>query len=173
MPRGIYPRKNPSPYMKKELAKLKKTKKPKKAKELSKVERALRARKAKRKAIKKETTRFQPVDRAGRPLKKRVAVPRSIPATAELAEASMEFHTMVVHNTKINPKHYVGNDGSQVIDTIENFNLQHNMYRGQAIQYMFRAGRKDTESVVEDLLKAIWFIKREIAHLGNDSTLPS
>ena len=122
---------------------------------------------------KKSTTPFQPVDRAGRPLRvtktatgtvtagfgkfpkrkksKKVTWPRAAPAEA--------LHA------KINPSHYVGDSGQQVIDVLEDFNLVNNMYRGQAIQYLFRAGNKPGEDVILDLEKARWFIQREIVRL--------
>lgn len=61
------------------------------------------------------------------------------------------------------PPHYTGfSNGAEVIDIIEN--LPHN--RGAAIKYLARAGSKDPEKLLEDLRKAEWYVKREIARLG-------
>ena len=64
------------------------------------------------------------------------------------------------------PKHYT--DGKiEVIDFIEDKNL--NFHKGNAIKYITRAGKKDPTKEVEDLQKAIWYLKREIQRLQNDS----
>ena len=76
----------------------------------------------------------------------------------------------ITTDRKVDPPHYVGNDGSEVIDMLENFNIQHNMYRGQALQYMIRAGRKPGEKITDDLKKAIWYINRELAYLESKSS---
>ena len=60
------------------------------------------------------------------------------------------------------PSHY--NTGSiEVIDAIESWQL--NFSRGNAIKYIARAGRKDGETEIDDLRKAIWYIQREIERL--------
>jgi hypothetical protein len=62
------------------------------------------------------------------------------------------------------PKHYV-TDPSGIepiqITRHRNFNI------GNAIKYLWRNGLKDEASQVEDLEKAIWYIKDEIARLKN------
>ena len=61
------------------------------------------------------------------------------------------------------PKHYTGfSHGAEVIDITENLNFN----RGNAIKYLARAGRKDSASVLEDLMKAEWYVKREIIRLS-------
>lgn len=69
----------------------------------------------------------------------------------------------------INPSHYAGfTGGSQPIDIAEclTFNT------GSALKYLARAGRidgnakGDREKVIEDLMKAEWYIQREIKRLG-------
>ena len=82
---------------------------------------------------------------------------------------------------KVNhPKHY--NKGKiEVIDFIEDQQL--NFHRGTAVKYIVRAGDKEPdvgqtleEKEIEDLKKALWYIKREIHLLevayarGVDST---
>ncbi len=88
---------------------------------------------------------------------------------AEKARASESpTHTRIANDAKVDPAHYAAasKSGQQVIDVLEDFGVVDNAYRFVALQYMFRAGRKDTENTVTDLLKAIWFINREIAHLA-------
>lgn len=42
---------------------------------------------------------------------------------------------------------------------------QYNFTIGNAIKYLWRAGKKDQAKHVEDLKKAIWYINREIERL--------
>lgn len=60
------------------------------------------------------------------------------------------------------PSHYT--DGKiEVITFIEDKNL--NYHRGNAIKYICRAGKKDSNKEVEDLQKAVWYLQREISRL--------
>lgn len=63
----------------------------------------------------------------------------------------------------INPSHYAapGITGVELIDFITHLNFP----RGNAIKYIFRAGRKDPSKEIEDLKKAQWLITREIERL--------
>jgi hypothetical protein len=64
-----------------------------------------------------------------------------------------------------NPKHYT--DGKiEVIDFIEDKGL--NFHKGNCIKYICRAGKKDQSKEIEDLEKALWYLKREINRLIND-----
>jgi hypothetical protein len=56
------------------------------------------------------------------------------------------------------PKHYVSSDGLEAIDVIESFDLNFNL--GNAVKYILRSGKKWNRE--EDLLKALWYINREI-----------
>lgn len=63
---------------------------------------------------------------------------------------------------KINhPSHY--NKGIEAIDYIETWEMNFNI--GNVIKYVTRAGYKDTETKVEDLSKAMWYLDREIKNL--------
>lgn len=62
-------------------------------------------------------------------------------------------------NTVNHPSHY--NSGKiEVIEAIEDWKL--GFHRGNAVKYIARAGRKDPSREIEDLQKAIWYLKREI-----------
>lgn len=67
----------------------------------------------------------------------------------------------------INPKHYRGmSNGAEVIDIAEN--LTYNA--GNALKYLARACRIDGDikgNPAEDLLKARWYINREIERTNN------
>lgn len=56
------------------------------------------------------------------------------------------------------PPHYDSGNGLEVLDVIEGFNL--GFHRGNVVKYILRAGKK--ESALEDLLKAEFYLKREI-----------
>jgi hypothetical protein len=65
-------------------------------------------------------------------------------------------------NSVNHPPHY--NAGKiEVIDAIEDWEL--NFSRGNAIKYIARAGRKSSDTEIQDLEKAIWYIQRELDRL--------
>lgn len=67
---------------------------------------------------------------------------------------------------KVNhPSHY--NSGKiEVIEFIEDQGL--GFHLGNAIKYISRAGKKNESLMIEDLEKAIWYLRRKIAlKLGN------
>lgn len=65
------------------------------------------------------------------------------------------------------PPHYSANpNGIECIDVVEHMNFN----RGNAVKYIWRAGAKDPSEEIQDLCKAIWYLKREverIEHGGN------
>lgn len=62
------------------------------------------------------------------------------------------------------PKHYGGKDNPyEAIKVIEAWNLGFNL--GNTIKYISRAGKKD--DLVQELEKALWYLKREIYNLEN------
>lgn len=60
------------------------------------------------------------------------------------------------------PKHYGGDDVYETIKVIEAWNL--GFHLGNAVKYISRAGKKGDRK--EDLLKAKWYIEREISRMG-------
>ena len=65
----------------------------------------------------------------------------------------------------INPRHYrIGK--IETVEYIEDKKLNYN--RGNAIKYITRAGLKNPDTCVEDLEKAVWYIKREISSLKRE-----
>ena len=64
------------------------------------------------------------------------------------------------------PAHYTYGK-IEVIDYIEDKEFSYNL--GNAIKYISRAGKKNPDTLIEDLNKAIWYIKREIKRLGGES----
>ena len=68
-----------------------------------------------------------------------------------------------IMNDPVNhPSHYT--DGKiECIDYIEDKHLGYHL--GNAIKYISRAGKKDPRKEIEDLEKAIWYIRRHIDNL--------
>lgn len=56
------------------------------------------------------------------------------------------------------PPHYKSKSGLEAIQVIEAFNLNFNL--GNAVKYILRCNKKGNK--IQDLDKAIWYLKREI-----------
>jgi len=63
-------------------------------------------------------------------------------------------------NDPVNPVHY---KGDYVMRIIEDFNLD--FLSGTVVKYMLRAGNKETDSELQDLKKAKWYLERKIRNL--------
>lgn len=59
------------------------------------------------------------------------------------------------------PAHYRKGSGFEAIDVIEAWELGFNL--GNAVKYISRAGIKSSDSDIQDLEKALWYINREIS----------
>jgi len=66
-----------------------------------------------------------------------------------------------VENMVNHPPHYTAYKGLEVIDLTEQMNFN----RGNAVKYIARAGLKSSDSELQDLKKAAWYINREIERL--------
>lgn len=65
------------------------------------------------------------------------------------------------------PKHYTSHpSGIECIQIAEH----HDFCIGNAIKYLWRAGIKTTDTEIQDLKKAIWYIERKIKLLQGDKT---
>ena len=72
-----------------------------------------------------------------------------------------------VSNDVEHPAYY--NTGNiEVIDFIEDQRL--GFHLGNAVKYICRAGRKDSDKEVQDLKKAVWYINRYINELQKGGT---
>jgi len=66
------------------------------------------------------------------------------------------------------PSHYGGADNTyEAIKVIEAWGL--GFCLGNTVKYISRAGKKDTDKVVQDLEKAKWYLEREILKLRGAS----
>lgn len=63
-----------------------------------------------------------------------------------------------MNDTINHPDHYLGEREIEPIVIIEDWDLDFSL--GNALKYIARAGRKDPSKTIEDLNKAIWYIKR-------------
>ena len=64
------------------------------------------------------------------------------------------------------PNHYGGKDNPyEAIKVIEAWDLGFNL--GNTVKYISRAGRKDKDKHIQDLEKALFYLKREIENLKN------
>ena len=63
---------------------------------------------------------------------------------------------------KTDPQHYQLDNGTQVIDLTETLDF----CSGNVVKYVARAGKKDGESRLDDLLKAAWYLDRLIDKAG-------
>ena len=73
------------------------------------------------------------------------------------------------------PNHYKSdNNKFEVIDIIEFFNL--NFHRGNVLKYLLRSGKKTEEGYeatakeIEDLEKAIWYLRREVKRIKESNS---
>lgn len=83
----------------------------------------------------------------------------------ELIEPQRKLNrVMPVIDSHINPSHYKTKAGTETIDIIEEFGLDFCL--GNAVKYITRAGKKDGNSIEQDLKKSIWYIERRIKQLN-------
>lgn len=64
------------------------------------------------------------------------------------------------------PQHYRADTGHEAIDVIEAWGL--GFCLGNTIKYISRAGRKDRDKEIQDLEKALWYLKRHIDRIKGD-----
>ena len=69
---------------------------------------------------------------------------------------------------KVNhPDHYK-EGGMEVIDVINAFShVRGSFALGNAIKYILRAGKKNPNTYIEDLMKAIWYLQNEVDFVEN------
>ena len=69
------------------------------------------------------------------------------------------------HDPVHHPAHYTTGN-IEVIEFIDDKDL--NFSLGNAVKYIVRAGKKDQNKTVEDLEKAVWYIRHEIERIGKN-----
>ena len=76
-------------------------------------------------------------------------------ANIEHLDSTQELPSIDLVN---HPPHYKSESGLESIDVIEAFDLGFNL--GNAVKYILRCNKKGNK--IQDLDKAIWYLKREI-----------
>lgn len=71
--------------------------------------------------------------------------------------------------TQINHPDYYNAGGIETADFIDAHGLNFN--KGNVIKYVVRAGKKQGENAVTALLKAQWYLSREIIRAGHEQEL--
>lgn len=72
---------------------------------------------------------------------------------------------MAKSNPVSHPSHYTGfSNGAEVIDITENIPAN----RAAIVQYVVRAGKKSARTEIQDLLKARWYLNREIERMKKE-----
>ena len=80
-----------------------------------------------------------------------------------MLELLVECVRLIMTQQSNHPEYYRSN-GFEVADFIEAFNLNFNL--GNVIKYVCRAGHKEGEDTISDLIKAQTYLLREISHIG-------
>lgn len=83
-----------------------------------------------------------------------------------VAELTRAADKLEAAETVDHPAHYHA-DTIEAIEVIEAWKLNFN--RGNALKYISRAGLKDPARELEDLNKALWYLRREIERLRRDT----
>jgi len=79
-------------------------------------------------------------------------------------KAAAKMERELEKETVEHPDHYNWIPGIECLDVVEHFNFN----LGNAIKYIWRAGRKDRESHIEDLKKACFYLTTEIARVQKE-----
>lgn len=74
----------------------------------------------------------------------------------------MKSESIIITENVAHPKHYISHPSGVECITIAQ---EHTFNIGNAIKYLWRAGIKDEETHIQDLEKAIQYIKFEIKRL--------
>lgn len=76
------------------------------------------------------------------------------------SKVKVEFSERVDH-----PEYYGGDESPyEAIKVIEAWDLDFNL--GNAVKYISRAGKKNPDTEVEDLEKALWYLQRSLGKLS-------
>jgi hypothetical protein len=66
------------------------------------------------------------------------------------------------------PNHYGGKENIyEVVKVCEAWGLDKDAYIFNVVKYVARAGKKDTDKELQDLEKALWYLKRRIERIKN------
>jgi hypothetical protein len=78
----------------------------------------------------------------------------------------MEEHIYEQNELVSHPKHYGGEENPyEVVKVAEAWGLDEDAYLFNVIKYIGRNGKKEGNPPVQDLEKALWYLKRRITNL--------
>jgi len=104
------------------------------------------------------------------PARKPMAQPLQMPRSLDDAVAQIAAEGFPMPRDPVNhPAHYKTAGGLESIDVIEAFDF--GFHLGNAFKYMARAGKKSADPI-EDLMKARWYLTREIERLEKAAHIP-
>lgn len=67
------------------------------------------------------------------------------------------------------PDHYGGAENVyEVVKVCEAWQLDEDAYLFNVVKYIARAGKKDQQTELEDLKKALWYLNRRVQKLENE-----
>ena len=72
-------------------------------------------------------------------------------------------HRAALESAVEHPAHYGGDTTYECIKVLEAWGLTDSFCLGNAVKYIARAGKKNPDTLVEDLEKGRWYLDREIA----------
>ena len=85
----------------------------------------------------------------------------AFPENADIENVLVKSKAKAKSKEAVNhPAHYQTNNGMEVIDVVEAFQLDFNL--GNVVKYVLRCGKKDSD--IQDLKKAKWYLDREISN---------
>ena len=87
--------------------------------------------------------------------------------TNKVAEKLSETFIKLASSEKVDhPQHYGGDTQYEVIKVLEAWDLDFHL--GNVVKYVARAGKKDKSKEIQDLEKALWYLKRKILVLKGE-----
>jgi len=89
---------------------------------------------------------------------------RAVPGRARTGFGCQSFGGEM-NDPVYHPRHYQADNGMEALDVIEAF-FHDNYHLGNVFKYIARAGKKNADKHLEDLLKASFYLSREIARLS-------
>ena len=88
--------------------------------------------------------------------------------TNKVAEKLSETFVKLASSENVNhPHHYGGDTQYEVIKVLEAWDLDFHL--GNVVKYVARAGKKDKSKEIQDLEKALWYLKRKIELLKGEN----
>jgi len=87
--------------------------------------------------------------------------------TNKVAERLSETFVKLASSENVDhPQHYGGDTQYEVIKVLEAWDLDFHL--GNVVKYVARAGKKDKSKEIQDLEKALWYLKRKIELLKGE-----